>query len=104
VNVPGERMPEEGPETTNQSVQSSCTTPQSTASPTQPMTPATRCEEIVEFTDQSGTRRRIRFVPQSGTDDQWQRIEEVWRNRAWQLVGQDTVSDVDHWTRPVQSP
>lgn len=68
------------------------------------MTPATRCEEVVEFTDQSGMRRRIRFVPQSSNSDEWQRIEEVWRNREWQLVGQDTVADVDHWSRPVQTP
>jgi hypothetical protein len=68
------------------------------------MTPATRCEEIVEFTDQSGTRRRIRFVPQSNPDDQWQRIEEVWQGQEWRLVGQDTVADVDHWTRPVKTP
>jgi len=67
------------------------------------MTPTTRCEEIVEFTDQSGTRRRIRFVPQSGNSDGWQRIEEVWETHEWQLVGQDTVTDVDHWTRPVQT-
>jgi hypothetical protein len=67
------------------------------------MTPTTRCEEIVEFTDQSGTRRRIRFVPQSNNGEGWQRIEEVWRTQEWQLVGQDTVSDVDHWTRPVQT-
>lgn len=68
------------------------------------MTPTTRCEEIVEFTDQSGMRRRIRFVPQSNTGDQWQRIEEVWRAREWRLVGQATVTDVDYWTRPVQTP
>lgn len=56
------------------------------------MTPGTRREQILEFTDQSGTRRRIRFVPQSNHDDQWQRIEEVWRNREWQLIGQMTSS------------
>lgn len=67
------------------------------------MTPTTRCEELVEFTDQSGTRRRIRFVPQSGNGDEWQRIEEVWTDQDWRLVGQDTVSDVNHWTRPVQT-
>jgi len=68
------------------------------------MTPTTRCEEIVEFTDQSGTRRRIRFVPQSNNGEGWQRIEEVWRTQEWQLVGQETVAAVDHWTRPVQTP
>lgn len=68
------------------------------------MTPTTRCEELVEFTDQSGTRRRIRFVPQSGNCDEWQRIEEVWTDQDWRLVGQHTVSDVNHWTRPVQTP
>ncbi|WP_324759476.1 hypothetical protein [Haloarcula montana] len=67
------------------------------------MTRSTRCEEIVEFTDQSGTRRRIRFVPQSDNSDRWQRLEEVWRTREWQLVGQATVTDVNHWTRPVQT-
>jgi len=70
----------------------------------QSMAPGTRCEQILEFTDQSGTRRRIRFVPQSNSGDQWQRIEEVWRTREWQLVGQDTVTDVDHWRRPAQTP
>lgn len=97
-------MPDKITETAKQSAQSSCTTPQSTATPTQPMTPATRCEEVVEFTDQSGTRRRIRFVPQTANDDQWQRIEEVWCGREWRLDGQDTVNDVDHWRRPVQTP
>jgi hypothetical protein len=68
------------------------------------MTPATRSEQILEFTDQTETRRRIRFVPQSNNGDGWQRIEEVWTDQDWRLVGQDTVSDVNHWTRPVQTP
>src|SRR6056297_2748714 len=97
-------MPGKGSEGADRPAQSSCTAPQSTATPTEPMTSGDRCEEILEFTDQSGTRRRIRFVPQSNSDDQWQRIEEVWRNREWQLIGQDTVTDVDHWSRPVQTP
>lgn len=63
------------------------------------MTPSIRCEQVIEFTDQSGARRRIRFIPQN--NDQWQRIEEVWNGREWRHVGQDTVTDVDHWTRPV---
>jgi hypothetical protein len=71
--------------------------------PSHPHSP-TPCAEIVEFTDQSGTRRRIRFVPQSNSSDQWQRIEEVWQNQEWRFVGQDTVSEVDHWTRPVKTP
>ncbi|MDL0121121.1 hypothetical protein PNP85_02060 [Halobacterium salinarum] len=65
------------------------------------MTPGTRCEQIVEFTTRSGTRRRIRFVPHPSNDNQWQRIEETWSDQQWRLVGQDTVGDVDHWTRPV---
>lgn len=97
-------MSNENTKSGDRSAQSSCPTPQSTATPTQPMTPGTRCEEVIEFTDHSGTRRRIRFVPQSNNSDEWQRIEEVWRNRDWQLVGQDTVTDVDHWSRPVQTP
>lgn len=77
--------------------------PQSTPATQHAKTPNTPCEQLVEFTDQSGTRRRIRFVPQSDNADQWQRIEEVWRTREWQLVGQDTVAGLDHWTRPVQT-
>jgi hypothetical protein len=68
------------------------------------MTPTTSCEGIVELTGQSVTRRRIRFVPHSNNGDQWQRIAEVWADQEWRFVGQDTVSDVDHWTRPVQTP
>ncbi|MDL0126539.1 hypothetical protein [Halobacterium salinarum] len=64
------------------------------------MTPGTRCEEIVEFTTRSGTRRRIRFVPHPSNDTQWQRIEETWSDQQWRLVSQDTVGNVDHWTRP----
>ena len=101
LSVPGEKMPNEETKSGNRFAQSSCTTPQSTATPTQPMTPGTRCEELVEFTDYSGTRRRIRFIPQSNNGDRWQRIEEVWTDREWRFVGQETVSDVDHWTRPV---
>lgn len=62
------------------------------------MTPSTRCEHIVEFTETTGTRRRIRFVPQEGNG--WQRIEEIWQDADWRLVGQESVTDVDQWTRP----
>lgn len=61
------------------------------------MTPQTECEEIVAFTDQTGTRRRLRFVPCASGE--WQCIEEVWQDADWRLVGQDTVTDVDHWAR-----
>lgn len=69
----------------------------STPTPQQPMSPATPCEHIVEFTDRTETRRRIRFVPcECG---EYQRIEQRWQDGDWRLVGQDTVSDVDYWTR-----
>jgi hypothetical protein len=64
------------------------------------MTPETPHEQIVAFTDTTGTRHRIRFVPQNG--EKWQRIEEVWQEADWRLVRQESVSDVDHWSRPVQ--
>lgn len=64
------------------------------------MTSDTRCEHLVEFTDQTGTRRRLRFIPCEGVE--WQRIEEVWQDGDWRHVGQNTVTDVDQWTRPPQ--
>lgn len=61
------------------------------------MTPNTPCEQLIEFTDHAGTRRRFRFVPSTGTD--WQRIEEVWQDDDWRVVEQATVSDVTQWSR-----
>lgn len=99
MRKPSMRMTTEQRAAEDSSASTSCHSPQSTPSTQRTMTPDTRCEELVEFTDQTGTRRRLRFVPCQG--DEWQRIEEVWQDTDWRLVGQDTVSDVDKWSRPV---
>jgi hypothetical protein len=65
------------------------------------MTPNRECEQILEFSTQTGVRRRLRFVPAEGNE--WQRIEEVWQDGDWRHVGQATVTGVDHWSRPPQS-
>lgn len=81
--------------------QPGCTTPESTVTPTQPVTSSTRCERLVEFTDHTGTRHRMRFIPQS--NDRWQRIEEIWNCQAWVHVSQETVTELNQWIRPVQT-
>lgn len=88
--------------TVDSASQTGCTAPQSTATPTQPMTSSTRCEQLLEFTDHTGTRHRMRFIPQS--NDHWQRVEETWNGQEWVHVSQETVSDLNQWTRPVQTP
>lgn len=99
VKAPSVTMTTETPSEEERAFQPSCPSPRSTPSTQRAMTPNSPCEHIIEFTDQSETRRRFRFVPCEG--EEWQRIEEVWQHADWQLVGQDTVSNVDQWTRPI---
>lgn len=63
------------------------------------MTPNTRCEQVVEFTDQTGLRRRVRFVPCER--EEWERIEEVWNNPGWRHVSQRSITEFDQWMRPI---
>lgn len=82
----------------------SATDQSATHSPTQPphaQTPDTPREHIVEFTDEAGTRRRIRYVPR--TDDWW-RIEETWTGCVWRHVGRELVETLQRWSRPVAGP
>ena len=44
----------------------------------------------------------MRFIPQP--NDCWQRLEEIWDSQDWVHVNQETVSDLDQWMRPVQTP
>jgi hypothetical protein len=99
-NAPNKRMTSETSATAGSSPQKRCITPQSTATPTRPVTSSSPCEQIVEFTDHSATRHRIRYVPQS--IDRWQRIEEIWTGQEWAHVSQETVSDVNQCLRPIQ--
>jgi len=69
----------------------------STTRPPHAQTPDTPQEHIVEFTDEAGTRRRIRYVPR--TDDWW-RIEEVWTGCLWRHIGRELVDDFQCWSRP----
>jgi len=72
----------------------------STTQPPHAQTPNTQQEHIIEFTDEAGTRRRVRYVPR--TDDWW-RIEEQWTGCLWRVVGRDLITDLQCWSRPVAS-
>ncbi len=73
-------------------------TTHSTTQPPQAQTPNTPQEHIIEFTDEAGTRRRIRYIPRS---EDWWRIEEQWTGCLWRLVGRELVTDLQRWSRPV---
>ena len=74
--------------------------PQSTAVPKQAATPNERYEQITEYTDETGTRRRIRYVPQA--DGVWCRIEERWETADWQRVSYRTITELNQWSRPIR--
>ena len=74
------------------------TTTHSTTQPSHAQTPNTPQEHIVEFTDEAGTRRRVRYVPRT---DEWWRIEEQWTGCLWRHVGRELVDDLQRWSRPV---
>jgi hypothetical protein len=66
------------------------------------MTTPDRSEHVIEFTDTTQTRRRLRFVPH--LDGDWWRIEEVWTGCIWRQTGRERVTDVDLWRcQPDQS-
>jgi len=64
----------------------------STTATTHPMTATSRSEHVIEFTDSTRTRRRIRFVPHP--DGDWWRIEETWTGCVWRHIGRERVTEV----------
>jgi hypothetical protein len=74
------------------------TTRHSTTQPPHTQTPNTPQEHIIEFTDEAGTRRRVRYMPR--TDDWW-RIDEEWTGCRWRFVGRELIEDLQRWSRPV---
>jgi hypothetical protein len=74
------------------------TTAHSTTQPPHAQTPNAPQEHIIEFTDEDGTRRRIRYVAR--TDDWW-RIEEEWTGCLWRVVGCELITDLQRWSRSV---
>lgn len=71
--------------------------PTSATHVTNPMTTTERREQIIEFSDDTHTRRRIRFVPRRAGD--WWRIEEEWTGCLWRHVGRELVTKVTYRQR-----
>ncbi len=73
-------------------------TTHSTTQPSQAQMPNSPQEHIIEFTDEAGTRRRVRYMPRD--NEEWWRIEEQWTGCLWRHVGRELVTDLQRWSRP----